>query len=199
MNQSIMTRRHGSISCCTALLALSVLGHAAAATPPVKKTPARTLNSIRCSDAPLVDLLDQGLARSATLRDLESRLEGSSVIIYLSRALLPSGLAGRTRLIGAGDRWRFLSMEVDERIGPLDLLTAIGHELEHAVEIAGAPDVLDLASLEALYRRIGRVSGAEHSKSHWYETRDAEESGRRVRAELTGWAWAPLARPTRHS
>lgn len=196
-----MTWRHGPIGGIAALLTLSILGHAAAANPPVKvkKTPARMLNSIRCSDTPLIDLFDQGLSRSSTMRDLESRLEGSSVIVYLSRALLPSGLVGRTRLIGAGGRWRFLLMEVDERIGPLDLLTAIGHELQHALEIADAADVVDLASLETLYRRIGRDSGGEHGNSHWYETRDAEETGRRVRVELTGWAWAPLARPTRHS
>jgi hypothetical protein len=198
-----MNARHGSIGCCTALLMLFVLGHAHAATTgtpaKAKKTPARMLTTIRSSDTRLVDLLDQGLSRSATLRDLESRLERSSVIIYLARVPLPAGLVGRTRLMGAGDGWRFLSLEVDERVGPLDLLSVIGHELQHAAEIADAADVIDLPSLEALYRRIGLESGGKDDASHWYETREAQQTGRQVHAELSGYAWLDPGRPTRHS
>ena len=121
------------------------------------------------------------------------------MIVYLARVTLPAGIVGRTRLIGAGDRWRFLSVEVDERVPALDLLTTIGHELQHALEIADAGDVIDLPSLEALYRRIGVDSGGEDSKTHRYETREAQDTGRRVRAELSGWAWSALGRPVRHS
>ncbi len=195
-----MNARHGSISGCTALLMLFVLGHASgASTPPPKKTPPRMPHSIRSSDTRLIDTLDQGLLRSPTLRELESRLENSSVIIYLARAALPGLLAGRTRLIGAGGGWRFLSVEVDERVGPLDLLTVIGHELRHAVEIADAAEVVDLPSLEALYRRIGQESRRSEGQSHWYETREAQETGQRVREELTGWAWLHSSRSMPHS
>jgi hypothetical protein len=123
------------------------------------------------------------------------------VIVYLSRAVVPPGLAGRTRLMGTGGSWRFLSVEIDDRGGPLDLLTSIGHELQHVLEIVEAADVVDDASLSALYRRIGietsGLSDANRSSSA-FETRDAIETGRRVRSELSGWAWATGSLP-RHS
>jgi hypothetical protein len=52
-----MIARHGSMGC-AALLALFVVGHASAATPPVKKTLPRTQcwPGIRSSDADLIDI-----------------------------------------------------------------------------------------------------------------------------------------------
>jgi hypothetical protein len=189
----------------TVLLMLFILGHASAGAaetkPPKRVKPARTLNSLRSSDGALLDVLDQGFSRSQTLRDLESKIESASVIVYLSRAVLPAGLAGRTRLMGAGGAWRFLSVEIDERAGPLDVLTVIGHELQHVLEIGASAEVVDDASLAALYRRIGiettDARGATPG-SFTFETRDAIETGHRVRSELSGWAWATGSLP-RHS
>ena len=90
---------------------LFVLGHASidAAEPRTAKRSksARAFSGLRCSEDLVLDILDQGLARSQTLRDLWTRLENAPVIVYLSRTALPAGLAGRTRLIGAGGPWRW--------------------------------------------------------------------------------------------
>jgi hypothetical protein len=205
INEKTMNAFCGCRGRWTMIVLLFVLGHAsihaAGSTAAKRPQSARTISSLRCSDKPLLDILDQGFARSQTLRDLESRLNNASVIVYLSRAALPSGLAGRTRLMGAGGTWRFLSVEIDDRAGPLDLLTLIGHELQHVLEIADAAEVVDEPSFTALYRRIG-LDATEVSDGHRgslaFETRDAMETGRRVRAELSGWAWATGSLP-RHS
>jgi len=64
-----------------------------------------------------------------------------------------------------------------------DQIAALGHELRHAVEIADAPSVVDVASLGELYRRIGFASHGVR-KGTGFESRAAIESARRVWAEL---------------
>ena len=54
--------------------------------------------------------------------------------------------------------------------------------LEHALEVAAAPDVRDQRGLTALYQRIGEPGGRIHS----YDTRAAQNTGRRVKRELLG-------------
>lgn len=146
----------------------------------------RSTQVLRIADGGLRDIVDQGLARSWTLRELESRLASSPVVVYLARAPLGRGLAGRTRLIGAGEGWRFLLVELADRIDGVDLLSVVGHELQHAIEIADDEAVLDVKSLEALYRRIGFEARDGNPHTNSFETLEAIDAGRRVQAELLG-------------
>jgi hypothetical protein len=75
---------------------------------------------------------------------------------------------------------RYLRIEVRTPRSPLELLATIGHELQHAVEIARAPGVRNSAAMRDLYRRIGQ-NGAN---ALTFETSDAQEVGKRVRLEL---------------
>ena len=68
------------------------------------------------------------------------------------------------------------------RCPPNDLLAAIAHELQHAVEIAGSVDVRDSRSLGSFYERIGVSRGARTS----FDTDAARETGARVKSELLG-------------
>ena len=61
-----------------------------------------------------------------------------------------------------------------------NLISALGHELQHALEIAAAPDVRDTVTLRTHYLRIGY----ERMGRGYYETDAALEAGRRVSAEL---------------
>jgi hypothetical protein len=182
-----MTAFHGSRVLGTAMMTLFILGQTFAADAKTTNAP-RPLNNVRSSDTYLMQVLDQGLARSATLRELQAHLEHASVIVYLARAPLPQGLAGRTRIIGTGGIWRFLSVEVDNRAGPVDLLALVGHELQHVIEIADAPEVVDGTTMAAFYRRVG-TEWNDGRQAASFETKEALEAGRRVQMELTGWAW----------
>jgi hypothetical protein len=57
-----------------------------------------------------------------------------------------------------------------------ELIAWMGHELWHAVEVAGAPEVRDQATLLRLYQRIG-VAGASGTTA---ETTKAQEVWMRV-------------------
>ena len=60
-----------------------------------------------------------------------------------------------------------------------DAIALLGHELEHANEIADAPGVVDMHGFVALYEQIGVRNGA-----HQYETKMAQQAGRQIRREL---------------
>jgi len=173
---------------CIAVVSAFVLGHPGAADAAGKKIKAPSLDTLRCSDGYLLGMLEQGLSRSATLRDIRSHLEHASVIVYLSRGVLQTGLAGRTRIMGAGENgWRYLAVELDNRGGPIDLLSVLAHELQHVLEIADAPEVVDAESLARFYRRIGIETIEPGRRAESFETQLALDMGHRVHHELQGW------------
>jgi hypothetical protein len=65
------------------------------------------------------------------------------------------------------------------RGSPDESIALLGHELQHAIEIAEAPEVYDEPGLVKLYQRIGVRGGL-----HVYDTLAAQEMGRAVRKEL---------------
>ena len=148
-------------------------------------------SSLRCQDPRLTRLAEQGLARSATLRALVAQLERAHVIVYARISdRLATGIGGRTRLIGAGDGWRFIQIDIDDRWPKADVLSMLGHELQHAVEIADAPEVIDEESLLALYERIGVFKDTRTGPNRTaLETSAAIEIERRVFSELLGDRW----------
>ena len=149
---------------------------------------------VRGTTADSALLLQELVARSATGRDLIDHLEQSDLLIYVRfEFFTTTTLRGRIGLIAANGPRRVLAIEIDSRHTRTDQLVALGHELRHAVEIAGAPSVSDPASLAALYTAIGEQTGFS-SGYETYETIAAADAGRRVRVELSS-ATADAAGP----
>jgi predicted ATPase len=61
-------------------------------------------------------------------------------------------------------------------------IAMLAHELQHAVEIADTPSIVDEASLAREYARIGYRSRSAHGLA--FDTKAAVEIGRRVAEEL---------------
>jgi hypothetical protein len=153
-----------------------------------------TPGTLRFEDRGLGRLAEQGLARSATLRTLVAALAHTQVIVFATYSRdLGAGVGGRVRFVGqGGDGWRFLRLELDDRRTRVELLAMLGHELQHALEIANACEVVDDASMATLYDRIGFPSpGARKvpGVSRDYETQAAIETEKRVFSELFGGHW----------
>ena len=168
---------------CAAIVFVAAGGQAAAA----PRGGAR-ITAVRVADRRIEDLLNRSLVRSATLRDLVAQLEQTATIVYIeSGEPTPDRTPGRTRFVttGAGG-WRYLRISIDERRSNLDVMSLVAHELQHAVEIAQNPEVVDDASMVGLYQRISSVSGRGVGGSHWFETQAAIDMGRRVYLELFG-------------
>jgi hypothetical protein len=64
-------------------------------------------------------------------------------------------------------------------------LALIAHELQHAVEVAAAPHVVDVATLAQEYERIGHAT-RHRVEMRSFETLAAIAAARRVLAELAG-------------
>ena len=137
-------------------------------------------------------VMDAGLAGFRTFRRLVQRLEQSDVIVYVQlQSRMPSDVGGFLEFMGGGGTERYLKVTVGS-LHHLNVMVALlGHELQHAAEVADAPTVRSPREFAAFYRRIGLPSGAGR-----YDSAAARAAGQRVQSELRG---RPDARVASHA
>jgi hypothetical protein len=136
---------------------------------------------IRSSVPELLDALANGLQQSPTLHDLVNRLDASDVVVYLvfDRSPLPPS-AGHISLMAAVEGCRYLRLSVNPRYTGWPRIAILGHELQHAVEIAKARSAIDQASVATLYRQIGFRTLDDRG----FDSLAAIAAGHQVRREL---------------
>ena len=127
-------------------------------------------------------LLALGLATSTTFRGLVDRLEHSDVIVYVDvQSDMPQSLGGSLQFLARSATDRFVRIRINRNSSHLWQTALLGHELQHAVEVANSPDVESTSGLRALYRRIGVRTGVDA-----FDSMAAQQAGYAVRAELAG-------------
>jgi hypothetical protein len=159
-----------------------VLVLAMAATMPVN--PSAALESptrhIRTTFPFVRSLLQDGFYKSPTFARLVMRIERSDLIVYVELVpQLPAGVEGRLLMLPRTHDIRYVRIQIGIQGSLDDTIALLGHELEHATELADAPGVIDMDGFVALYERIGLKSGW-----HQYETAAAQETARQVRNEI---------------
>jgi hypothetical protein len=129
----------------------------------------------------LAKLIEEGAAQSATLRSLIEQLQRTDVValIEFDNLNLPSDLAGGLRFITKAGSLRLLRVSIRRTLSRRLMLVTIGHELQHALEIAAAPQVVDEESLHAFYRKLDRGSPADR-----FDTNGARRAGDFVDMDL---------------
>jgi len=134
---------------------------------------------VRGLDPAAVKLIEATRAGSPTVRRLLDRLERSDLIVYVQ--LVPRFDKPRavTSILSAVPQARFVIISITTLSGDPDRFLLLGHELQHAVELADAPEVRDLAAMRALYERIGW-----RDRPNVYETAEALDTGHAVRQEM---------------
>jgi hypothetical protein len=138
--------------------------------------------SVRSHDARLAALLKDGRERSATFQRLVDQITKDKGIVYIDEGKCGYLANARACLLlqvnRAGD-YRLLYIRVrqaDQQ--PNDLLAAIAHELQHAVEVLGNREANSMAAMYLFYHREGlRTKG-------FFETNSAITTGQRVLREL---------------
>jgi hypothetical protein len=118
---------------------------------------ANAFTKVRTVSAEAVRLLQQGMTRSATVRDLTARLEESDLIVYIEvRRQMSDDLDGGTQLVANVKGYRYvriwLNVQLCERAAGIAMLA---HELHHAVEISRTREIIDSPSLRAFYAQAG--------------------------------------------
>jgi len=93
-------------------------------------------------------------------------------------------LTGRIGFVRGTCNQRYVAIEISAPRSYVEELASLGHELQHAVEIAAEPGVCDAAALADLYTRIGDPVERWGGMADSFETRTAFDTGIRVRREL---------------
>jgi len=136
---------------------------------------------VRTFNGRVTGALFAGARRSATFASLVTALDASDVIAYIELAHdLPSLVEGRLVLATRTSSHRYVRIQIRASQSPDEIIAVLGHELQHALEIAQAPGVQDEASMRRYYERAG--AGRSHERG--FETRAAQDAGRQVRLEL---------------
>jgi hypothetical protein len=152
----------------------------AAADPPARSP------RVRAADARTAFLLVQGLQRSATIRALVNQLERRDVIVYIElQPLLKRRLAGTMTWITATREHRYVRVSLNPELNTDMAISTLGHELQHALEVANAPTIVSDATLERFYREHGDLN---RSQANGWDTEAARVAGDDVRRELSGSA-----------
>ena len=140
---------------------------------------------IRTDDRRLQRLLDDGTMRSATLRALVERIAQSDLVVYVvCDGDARRGIAGRLTFLSAAGGVRYLVVRLAPLPSRAQQIAILAHELQHAVEVADAPAIVDSASLAREYLRIGRVTRHSPAGGIAFDTQAAIDIGQRVLVEL---------------
>jgi hypothetical protein len=128
--------------------------------------------------------LEHGCRYSTTFRALVAHIEASDVVVYVQIAQSERlDSAGRTAFIVAAGGRLYIHVSLNSCVFVDALVGLLGHELQHAVEIADAREVIDDATLIKLYERIGRRRTVQVGQ--WqFDTAAAVAVGRRVMGEV---------------
>ena len=138
-------------------------------------------SAVRPEDPSIRALIARGMERSATFRGLNTRLDASDVVVYVRYPRCREGVGACLAWLSAGSGARRLLITLDRFVRSPDELTALlAHELQHANEVASAPEITDLGSFRKAFASLGWKDGAG------FETEQARIITRRVAAELRG-------------
>jgi hypothetical protein len=170
-------RRARSLLLCCLLVATPSLSMAA---EPITESPRRP--PIRSTDRRLRMLLEEGLRTSPTLRALVARLHASDVVVYL-QCDGPAAPDGRLTFLSSVGGHRYVVVRM-ARFGRMQQIAMMAHELQHAVEIAEIPAIVDGESLVREYKRIGYINPWSTLPGVAFDTRAAVRAGEQVLKEL---------------
>jgi hypothetical protein len=134
-------------------------------------------------------LLATALERSPTIRRLVAPLDASDVIVYVALEDDVRTGSGDLHLMPAMPGVRRVLVRIDARNGIPERFKWLGHELQHAVEVASAPEVRDAAGMARLFARIGRLT------AEGFETDAAVRAGNAVYREVFARAGRKAGEP----
>jgi hypothetical protein len=127
-------------------------------------------------------LVEEAAQQSPTVRALVDTLEQSDLIVYIRCVFFKdSALSGRLGFLGTVAHLRYVVIEVRFYEQASTRIATLGHELQHAVEIAEAPSIRDQRTMAEHYRRIG-VAVGRHPLI--FETAAAKAVADRVHREV---------------
>jgi hypothetical protein len=145
---------------------------------------------VRVANARIRQLISEGRRRSPTFKGVFDKVERSDLIVYIEMtSSAPPDVDAWLQYEGKSRVNRFLRVFVRVPTSAEAIIVLVAHELQHAGEVANAPEVRDQHSLEALYQRVGDWAG------EGWDSAAARQVSADVRQELhASAASGPVAR-----
>src|SRR5689334_20087392 len=126
-------------------------------------------------------VIREGACVSPTLRALADRLDASDLTVHVSvKPFADRRLAGGLRFLAATPTDRVLLIEIAFGLDRYARIAMLGHELQHAVEVAETPQIRDNEGFRRFYASHGMPGAAEFA----YETDAARQVEVAIRTEL---------------
>jgi len=152
------------------------------AVPAAGADPVLAGSRIRSSDSAIVALIDQAIKRSPTFQRLVATIEASNGIVYVEPGKCAQGVpACLTMWMVLNGSNRIMRVVIDRKRldSDVELLRAIGHELQHVIEVLSEqPAITDGTKMFFFYRRYA-PTGRDR-----FETPAATAAGEAVLNEL---------------
>ena len=151
---------------------------------PASALPCGHIPRLRPLDPESLQLLSAGIRQSPTLRQLATELGSSDVIVHIMTTRpRPRKSPAALQFVTSSGGFRFVRIRITTSVSRRRGIALLAHELQHAREVAGAASIVDEASFEAYYRRVGMV--VDHDSVHrTYDTTAARQAEDVVFAEL---------------
>jgi hypothetical protein len=138
---------------------------------------------VRSSHAYLRAMIGEAALRSKTFRGLVAAIEATDGIVYVEHGACMKNIHACLVLdVTAAGNYRILRIMVDARQPDWEVMSSIGHELRHALEVLENRAIVDNASIFFLYAQT------RAEKDRPFETRAATEAGDAVRREVGSFA-----------
>src|SRR5262245_50826465 len=137
---------------------------------------------VRSTDERAQAWIQAGAVGSQTFRDLLNRLSNSDLIVYVQIVDRLNGAFGHSYFVNATETGRYIRTVVVPSWNFNERVARVGHEPQHAVEIAGAPRIRDRQTLAQFYLGMGENA----LSSGQYDSAEARVTEARVKRELIG-------------
>jgi hypothetical protein len=141
---------------------------------------------VRSSHSYIRAMIDEATRRSKTFRRLVEAIEATNGIVYIEHG--ECGHSARACLslnVTPAAQFRILRVLVDSRQPDWDVMSSIGHELQHAVEVLQNESLTTAEAVYLFYSRESPTGGDA------FETSAAIKAGNTVRSEVALFARKP--------
>ena len=137
---------------------------------------------LRTDEAQVRVAIEEGRRGSPTFAALVELIDRSALFVYVARSpTLPRPMEGC--LVPTPTNSGYLRILLARRLNPERLVVVLAHELQHVREVIEGGGQTDLASIEALFGRIGSPQRGS-STGEQYETAEAHRVMTIVAREL---------------
>ena len=139
---------------------------------------------VRSTDPDIAALIKRAGRQSATFQRLLTAIAGTNGIVQIEPGRCGHGVRACLKMwVGTAGPNRLLRVVIDRRPGDseVDVMAAMGHELQHTVEALSEPKVTDGDRLYNFFRRFAPTDGAR------FETTAAIHAGDNVAEDVRAY------------